>query len=128
MEQTNCKTSFMECANDAAEKKTDNVLEEMTRMKIILLGISDMSWNGNDLFRKDVFYVAYSGKDDHNREVGIIVHPSLASQVESTWAFSDHVILTKVKNLCQSIGVIQCYAPTCDKDDADVDGFYGDFE
>ena len=79
-------------------------------------------------FKKDEFYVVYSGTDDHIGGVGIIVHPSSASQLESTWAVPDRVIVTKVKSLYQSICINQCYAPNCDEDDAAVDRFYGDIE
>ena len=33
-----------------------------------------------------------------------------------------------MKNLYQSFCIIHSYAPTCDKDDAAVDRFYGDLE
>ena len=108
--------------------KTDNVLKEMTRMKIKKLGILEIRCGRNGDFRKNGFYVAYHGNDDHIGGVGIIVPPSMASQVRNTWATSDRVIVTKVKNLYQSFCISQCYAPTCDKEDPAVDRFYGQTE
>ena len=109
------------------QKKTNHVLKKTTRI-IKIFGISEMRWRGNGELTKDGFYAAYSGSDDHIRGVGIIVHPSLTSPVENTWAVSDRVTVTEVNNLYQSICILQFYATTCDKDDAAVDRFHSDIE
>ena len=110
------------------KRKTDNVLNEMTRMKLKKLVNSEVRWKRIGEFRKDEFHVADFGNDDYLGGVGIIVHPKLASQVESKSAASDRFIVTGVKNLYQSICITWCYAPTCDKDDAAVDRFCSDNE
>ena len=128
MEKTSCKTRYTECPNDAAERKNRQCSQGNDGNENKNIGISEMRWRGNGELRNDGFYVAYSGNDDLIGGFGIIVHPSLASKKESTWAVSDRVIVTKVKNLYHFFCIIKFYAPTCDNEDAAVDRVYGDIE
>ena len=114
--------------NNAAEKKNRHFSERNYQNKNHDIGISRRRWRGNGDFRKDGFYVALSGNDDHIGGVGIVVEPSLASPVESICAESDRVIVTRVKSLYQSICIFHCIEPTCDKDEAAAHRLSSDIE
>ena len=60
--------------------------------------------------------------------IGIIVDSSLAPMVRSAWAISDRVMLLNIKSTYQGICIIQCYAPTNDKVDSEIEIFFENIE
>ena len=47
--------------------KLDVVKQEMTRMNIDILGISELKWMGKDKFNSDDHYIYYFGQESHRR-------------------------------------------------------------
>ena len=66
----------------------DNVVIEMKRMKLKILGLAEMRWNGNGSFKKDGHTVLYSGNNKHTNGIGFIVHHSLNNNITKTSACS----------------------------------------
>lgn len=63
----------------------------MERLKIEILGISDMRWNGQDDFITGNYRVIYSGGDNGRNGVGIIIDTKWAKCVKSYIAFDDRL-------------------------------------
>ena len=58
--------------------KLDVVKQEMTRMNIDILGISELKWMGKGKFNSDDHYIYYFGQESHRRNgVPLIVNKSL---------------------------------------------------
>ena len=75
--------------------KLDNIKQEMERLKINILGLSEVRWKGaGETTGKSKFY--YSGGEDHERGVGIILDEEASKSVKGYWAVSDRVLLLKV--------------------------------
>ena len=53
--------------------KLNNVKHEMERLKLNVLGISEVRWIGAGSFTTDNFIIIYSGGDQHEKEVGILL-------------------------------------------------------
>ena len=99
------------------------VKQEMARVNVDILGISELKWTGMGEFNSDDHYIYYWGQESLRRNgVAIMVNKSPKC---STWMQSQ-----KWQNdLCLfqgkpcSITVIQVYAPNSNAEEAEVERF-----
>ena len=57
--------------------KLEVVKQEMTRVNVDILGISELKWTGMGEFNSDDHYIYYCGQESHRRNgVAIIVNKS----------------------------------------------------
>ena len=47
--------------------KLEVVKQEMARVNIVILGISELKWNGMSEFNSDDHYIYYCGQESHRR-------------------------------------------------------------
>jgi hypothetical protein len=73
--------------------KLENLKIEMKRLKIDILGISEMRWNGQGDFISGDYRVIYSGGDNGNNGVGIILNKKWTQCVKSYIAYDDKLII-----------------------------------
>ena len=108
--------------------KLDNIKQEMERLKINILGLSEVRWKGagETTTGKSKFY--YSGGEDHERGVGIILDEEASKSVKGYWAVSDRVLLLKVAGKPLDLNIIQVYAPTSASSEEDAENFYEEIE
>ena len=104
--------------------KLANVHQEMVRLNISVLGISEVRWTGNGEIQYEKSKFIYSGGDSHERGVGVMLSEEAARSFKGFWAVSDRVILVKLSGSPMDINVIQVYAPTSDADEESIDEFY----
>ena len=115
-----------------AAGKLNNLMQEMERMRVSILGVSEVRWPNSGVTRsKDkVFY--YSGTDDadrnHRHGVGILIEGSLQKSVKDFVPISERVALLRLCGGPIDINIIQVYAPTSEKPDNEVEQFYGQIE
>ena len=105
--------------------KLEVVKQEMARVNIDILGISELKWTGMGEFNSDDHYIYYCGQECLRRNgVTLIVNKSPKC---STWVQSQ-----KRQNDLQgkpfSITVIQVYALTSNAKGAEVEWFYEDLQ
>jgi len=96
----------------------------MNRLKINLLGLSEVRWKHAGSFKTDDFTMLYSGGDQHERGVGVLLNKETSKVIKGFWAISDRIILVKLQGKPCDISIIQCYAPTSDYDDVAIANFY----
>ena len=108
--------------------KLDNVVMEMNRMKLKILGLAEMRWNGNGSFKKDGHTVLYSGNNKHTNGVGFIVHRSLNNNIKGFYGISDRVALLKISSRYVDMCLLQVYAPTSESADEELAQFYSQLE
>ena len=105
--------------------KMDMVKQEMARLNIDVLGISDLKWTGKDKFISDDHYIYYCGQESLRRSgVALIVNKSPKCSI---W-LNDRMISVHFQGKPCNITVIQVYAPTTDAKDTEVDRFYDDLQ
>ena len=104
--------------------KLDNIIQEMKRMNLNVLGLSEMRWKGAGCITSDNYTIIYSGGHLHQRGVGIILDQKTSKAMKGFWTINDRVIIVKLRSTPFDIGIIQVYAPTADKDDTAVEEFY----
>ena len=97
--------------------KLEVVKQEMARVNIDILGISELKWTGMGEFNSDDHYICYCGQEYLRRNgVALIVNKS---QVQPYKCQNDHF---QGKSLNST--VIQVYVPTTNAKQAKVDQFY----
>jgi len=102
--------------------------QEMDRMKINILGLSEVRWTGAGKINSDDKKIIYSGGKNHIRGVGIIFDSKTATAIKGYWTISDRVLVVKMQGQPFDITLIQVYAPTSDSSDEDIDTFYAEVE
>ena len=93
--------------------KLEVVKQEMARVNINILGISELKWTGMDEFRSDDHYIYYCGQESLRRNgVAIIVNKTVQNAVLECNLKNNRMISVRFQCKPFSITVIQVYAPT----------------
>ena len=105
---------------------------EMERQGISICGLSETKWSGNGHFKTlDGHTVLYSGRPTSGREhhgVAIWINKNTASCLASYNTISNRVISSTFASKPRDMTIIQCYAPTADKQDEEIEQFYRDLD
>ena len=106
--------------------KIHNTIKEMSRLRIDVMGISEMRWPGNGECQIGDHIVYYAGNEDrnHRQGVGLIIKKELKPSIISCLPYSDRVILLKIRGNPFNINLIQVYAPTADKGEEIAEDLY----
>ena len=104
--------------------KLAGVWREMNRMKIDILGVSEVRWPGVGENQSEEGCFVYSGGEGAVRGVGVMMSTRVAKCVMGYWAVSDRVLVVKIKGKPFDINIVQVYAPTSERDEDEVDEFY----
>ena len=105
------------------------VKQEMTRVNIYILGISDLRWTGMGEFNSDDHYIYYCGQESLRRNgVAIIVNKRVQNAVLGCNLKIDSMISVCFQGKPFNITVIQVYAPTNNAEGAEVEKFYEDLQ
>ena len=104
--------------------KLENVKLEMERLKVQILGISETRWTKSGSVKTEDYTMYYSGGDDHEHGVGILLNKTVANSVTGFWPVSDRIALVKLKAKPFNINIIQIYAPTSASTEEELEEFY----
>lgn len=105
--------------------KIQNAIQEMKRMNIGIMGVSEMRWPNSGEMKVEDHTVFYSGTDgSHEHGVGVIISPNIAHCITNFVPISDRAMLLQVSASPVNINILQVYAPTADKPEDQVVGFY----
>ena len=105
------------------------VKQEVTRVNIDILGISELKWTGMSEFNSDNHYIYYCGKESLRRNgVDIIVNKRNQNAVLGCNLKNDRMISVHFQGKPFNITVIQVYAPTSNTEEAEVGWFYEDLQ
>ena len=109
--------------------KLELVKQEMVRVNINILAISELKWMGKVKFNSDDLYIYYYGQESHRRNgVAFIIKKRVWNAVHGCSLNNDRMILAYFQGRPFSITVIQICAPTTNAKEAEVDQFYEDLE
>ena len=109
--------------------KFEVVKQEMTRVNIDILGISEPRWTGMGEFKSDDHYIYYCGQESLRRNgVAIIVNKRVRNAVPGCNLKNDRRIPVHFQGKPFSITVIQVYAPTSNAEEAEAERFYEDLQ
>ena len=107
--------------------KLEVVKQEMTRVNINILGISELKWTGMGEFNSDDHYIYYYRQESLRRNgVAIIVNKRVQNAVLGCSLKNDRMISVRFQGKPFNITVIQVYTPTSKAEEAEVEWFYED--
>ena len=106
--------------------KLDVVKQEMVRINIDILGISELKWMGMGEFNSDDHYIYCGGQESHRQnEVAPIINKRIWNVVLGCNLKNDRMISVHFQSRPFSITVVQLYVSTTD---AEANQFYEDLE
>ena len=92
--------------------KLEVVKQEMARMNINILGISELKWTGKGKFNSDDHYIYYCGQESLGRNgVALIVKKRVQNAVLGCNIKNDRMILVHFQGKTFSITIIQVFKP-----------------
>ena len=104
--------------------KLEVVKQEMVRVNINILGISELKWTRMGEFNSDDHYIYYCGQESLRRNgVAIKVNKRVQNAVLGCNLKNDRMISVHHLGKPFNIMVIQVYAPTSNTEEAEVERF-----
>ena len=109
--------------------KLEVVKQEMTRVNVNVLGISELKRTGMGEFNSDEHYIYYCRQESLRRNgVAIMVNKRVQNAVLGCNLKNDRMISVCFQGKLLNITVIQVYAPTSNTEEAEVEWFYEDLQ
>ena len=101
------------------------VKQEMARVNVNILGISELKWTGMGEFNSDDHYIYYCGQKSLRRNgVAIMVNKRVRNAVLGCNLINHRMISVCIQDKPFNITVIQAYAPTSNAEEVEVEWFY----
>ena len=105
------------------------VKQEMARVNIDILGISELRWIRMDEFNSNDHYIYYCGQESLRRNgVVIMVNKRVQNAVLGCNLKNNRMISVGLQGKPFNITAIQVYAPTSNAEEAEVKRFYEDLQ
>ena len=99
--------------------KLEVVKQEMARVNVDILGISELKWTGMGEFNSDDHYIYYCGQEALKRNgVAMVVNKRVRNAVLGCNLKNDRMISVHFQGKPFNIKVIQVYAPTSNAEEA----------
>ena len=109
--------------------KLEVVKQEMTRVNVDILGISELKWTVMGEFNSDDHYIYYCGQKSFRRNaVAIMVNKRVRNAVLRYNLKNDRMISVRFQGKPLNVTVIQVYAPTSNAEETEVERFYEDLQ
>ena len=109
------------------QSKLEVVKQEMTRVNIDLLEISELRWTGMCEFNSDDHYTYYCGLEFLRRYGVVIIFNQRVQNAVPRCNLKNHrMISVPFQGKSFNIRVIQVYAPSSKAEEAEVEWFYED--
>ena len=109
--------------------KLEVVKQEMARVNVDILGISELKWAGMGEFNSDDHYIYYCGQESLRRNgVAIMVNKRVRNAVLGCNLKINRIISVHFQGKPFNITVIQVYTPTSNGEEAEVEQFYEDLQ
>ena len=104
--------------------KLEVVKQEMARLNIDILGISELKWTGMGEFNSDDHYIYYCRQESLRRNgVTIMVNKRVRNAVLGCNLKNKRMISVRFQGKPFNITVVHVYAPTSNAEEAEVEQF-----
>ena len=103
--------------------KLEAVKEELARVSINILGISELKWTRMGEFNSNDHYIYYCGQESHGRNRVTIIVNRVQNAVLGCNLKNNRMISVCFQGKPFNITVIQVYAPTCNAEEAKTEWF-----
>ena len=107
--------------------KLEVVQQDMARVDVNILGISELKWTEMSEFNSDDHYIYYCGQESLRRNgAAIIINKRVQNIVLGCNLKNDRMNSVCFQGKSLNIMVIQVYALTTDAEEAEIEQFYED--
>ena len=111
-------------ARSMNQGKVEVFKQEMARVNVDILGISELKWTGVGEFNSDDHYIYYCRQESLRRNgVTIMVNKRVRNAVLGCNLKNDRMIFVRLQGKPFNITVIQVYAPTSNAEETEVERF-----
>ena len=105
------------------------VKQEMARVNVDILGISELKWTGLGEFNSDDHFIYYCGQESLKRNgVATVVNKRVRNAVLGCNLKNDRMISVRLQGKPLNTTVIQVYTPASNIEEAEVERFYEDLQ
>ena len=105
------------------------VEQEIERVNVDILGISELKWTGMGEFNSEDHYIYHCGQESFRRNgVAIIINKRVQNAVLGCSLKNDRMISVHFQDKPFNITVIQVYATISKAEEAKVEQFYEDLQ
>ena len=109
--------------------KLEVVKQEMARVNINILGISELKWTGMGEFNSDDHYIYYYGQETLRKNgVALIVNKRVWNAVFGYNLKNNRMNSIRFWSKPFNITIIKVYAPTSNAEEAEAEQFYEDLQ
>ena len=109
--------------------KLEAVKQEMTRVNVDILRISELKWTGMAEFNSDDHCIYYCRQESLRRNgIAIMVNKRVRNAVLGFNLKNDRMISVHFQGKSFNITVIQAYASTSNAEEAEIEWFYEDLQ
>ena len=109
--------------------KLEVVKQEMARVNVNILGISELKWTGMGEFTSGDDYIYYCRQESLRRNgAAIMVNKRVQNAVLGCNLKNDRMISVRIQGKPFNMTVIQVYAPISNAEEAEVERFYEDLQ
>ena len=109
--------------------KLEVIKQEMARVNVDILGISELKWTGMGEFNSDDHYIYYCGQESLRRNgVVIMVNKRVRNAVLGCSLKNNRMISVRFQGKPFNITLVQVYALTSNAEEAEVEWFYEDLQ
>ena len=109
--------------------KLEVVKQEMAKVNVDILGISELKRTAIGEFNSDDHYIYYRGQESLRRNgVAIMVNKRVRNAVLACNLKNDRMISVRFQGKPFNITVIQVYAQTSNTEEAEIEQFYEDLQ
>ena len=111
------------------QSKLEVVKQEMARVNVDILGISELKWTGMGEFNSDDHYIYHCGQESlRENGVAIMVNKRVRNAVLGCNLKNNRMISVRLQGKSFNITVIQGYAPTSNAEEAEVEWIREDLQ
>ena len=105
------------------------VVKQIARVNIDILGISELKWTEMGEFNSDVHHIYYCGQESLRKKWStLIISKRIWNAVLGCNLKNNRMISVHFQGKPFNITVIQVYAPTSNAEEAEVERFYEDLQ
>jgi exonuclease III len=101
--------------------KLENIIAEMNRYKIDVMGLCETRWQGQDDYECDGIRVISAGGQASQRGVAVLLNSNVKKCVHSIEKLTDRLMKITIQAEPVNLVIIQVYMPTSDHDDNEID-------
>uniref|UniRef100_A0A8D8YRG1 Craniofacial development protein 2 n=1 Tax=Cacopsylla melanoneura TaxID=428564 RepID=A0A8D8YRG1_9HEMI len=105
--------------------KLDNIILEMKRYDLEIVGISEVKWKNQGDYWKEHHRFIYSGNETGDAGVGLILNKEWGNRVRNAELYSNRIMLVKLQlNDKEILNIIQIYMPHTGYSDEVIEEIY----